>query len=96
MDMPGAKKEDVNLDVDDAKCCVTVTVDKKMHEMGEEKREKGEGWLIRERTMGKLQRVIIFPENADLQKADVCLFDGVLCFKVPKRELPHARKLAIK
>lgn len=96
-EIPGVTKENLHVEVDDARNAITVIAE----QSGETDEECGEGeskWLLRERTYGKSQRTIYLPDDADLDTAQEAeLNHGVLHFKVPKREdKVSKRKLTVK
>jgi len=91
MDMPGCSKEECNISVDEHKNMLTVTCERKACADPTE-----EGWLMRERPCGKMSRSVMFPDTADLTKADCKMENGMMCCCIPKREAPGARQLSIK
>ena len=78
VDLPGVSKDQLNISVDDAKGTLMIEAQrntgethKDVQQQGKEKEGKEDYWWRKERTSGKLQRVLQLPETADLHKAEV-------------------------
>lgn len=90
-ELPGMDIKDVQITM--ANGYLTVKGEKKQ----EEKEEK-EGYFRQERSYGTFQRVVALPENANLDKAEANLKNGVLTIDIPKKaNVPSKeRKLEIR
>ncbi|CAN0276069.1 unnamed protein product [Ectocarpus sp. 8 AP-2014] len=95
-DLPGMKKEDVSIDVDQESGVLTVSGERKS-----EKEEKGDGkdgdrkYHFVERSYGKTSRSVRLPEAADTANANADLTDGVLTITFPKKEAPVSSRFRI-
>lgn len=78
-DLPGVKKEDINLTVTDD----TLTISARRES---ERQEEHAGYYRSERQFGTFQRTITFPVPVDSSKARARLQDGVLEIRVPLLE----------
>ena len=88
-EMPGVKKEDINVSVDGA--LVTIS-----GEVKKEKEEKQGDQVIRsERYFGKVQRSFTLPQEIDEGQVDAKFTDGVLKLTLPLREKTKAKQIQI-
>ena len=89
-DIPGVKKEDINVRIDGN----VVQIDA---EVKREKETKGEGgkMLRSERYYGTVSRTFSLGQDVDETKADAKYADGVLTLELPKKASAAAKKLAI-
>ena len=86
-DLPGVRKEDIQVSIDAD--VVTLTAEVKRDK--EAAKEKDERVLHAERVYGKVSRSFTLPEEIDDAKAEAKFRDGVLELKLPKKA-PAARK----
>ncbi|WP_246147956.1 Hsp20/alpha crystallin family protein [Nonomuraea turkmeniaca] len=85
-ELPGLRREDVNVEVDGNELRIS-------GEINEEEKDKGN--MLRRRT-GKFVYRTILPTDADTEKIDGDLRDGVLAVRVPKTEQGRSRRVQIK
>ena len=90
IDLPGMKKEDINIEV----------VDNQLIISGERKLKnelKEDDYYKIETSIGKFQRVFSLPENIDIEKIEAKSEDGVLEVIIPKvEEKVNKKKIEIK
>ena len=88
-DLPGVKKEDIQVAIDGAQVTLSAEV----------KREKdvaeGERVLHTERTYGKLTRSFALPQELDEAKAEAKFKDGVLELTLPKKAAAARKAITI-
>ena len=91
-DLPGFKKDDISIDVDDGYLTITATRKSEY----EDKDKKG-NYVRVERSYGTYTRSFSL-DGIDSDKISASLNDGVLALTLPKEEkvLPKTRKLEIK
>jgi len=88
-DIPGVKKEDIDVRVDGN--VVTISA-----EVKREQEEKKEGRVLRsERHYGYASRSFSLASDVDDGKADAKYADGVLTLKLPKKAQSTAKRLSI-
>ncbi len=88
-DMPGMKKEDIEVDVQEGVLKISASKE-------DEHKEEKDGELVRqERYYGHYFRQIPLGTNIDEQQVSASLEDGVLEIKVPKLEQEQAKKVKI-
>lgn len=85
-EMPGIKKENVNLEVTENELEISA-------EMKEEKKEEDEksGFIRHERRYSKFYRKVPMPQPIDSEKVEAELKDGVLTVKLPKISQPERK-----
>ncbi|KAE8697126.1 17.5 kDa class I heat shock protein [Hibiscus syriacus] len=88
-DLPGLKKEEVNVEVDDER------VLKIYGERKEEKYDKNDKWHRMERCRGKFRRSFELPENAKTDGVKASMENGVMVVTVPKQEVKKPAKKMI-
>lgn len=87
--LPGVRKEDVKVDVQDN--ILTITGEKKS-----EKEEKGKTWLRRESSYGSFQRCFSLPEGLHTEDVKAAYKDGVLTLTMRKPMEVKSRGVNIK
>jgi HSP20 family protein len=88
-DIPGVKKEDIQIDVD----ANAVTVRAEMKQEKEEK--KDEKVIYSERSYGMVSRSFSLPTEVDAGGAKAEYKDGVLNLVLPKKANAQARRLSV-
>ncbi|WVZ56397.1 hypothetical protein U9M48_006936 [Paspalum notatum var. saurae] len=83
-DVPGLKKEEVKVEVEDG------NVLQISGERSKEKEEKTDTWHRVERSSGKFLRRFRLPENAKTEQIRAAMENGVLTVTVPKEEVKKA------
>jgi HSP20 family protein len=89
-DLPGLKKEDVNIELTDDSLAIE-------GERREEREEDREGYYRSERTYGSFHRVVPLPEGAIPETAKATFNNGVLevVLQAPPREVSRKRRVEI-
>ncbi|KAL0847257.1 hypothetical protein Bca101_020503 [Brassica carinata] len=77
-DLPGLKKEEVKVEVEDGNILQI------SGERSSENEEKSDKWHRVERSSGKFMRRFKLPENAKIDEVKACMENGVLSVMVPK------------
>ncbi|KAL4188517.1 hypothetical protein AMTRI_Chr08g202740 [Amborella trichopoda] len=88
-DLPGLKKEEVKVEVEEGR------VLKISGERKKESEEKNDMWRRIERSRGKFLRQFRLPENAKVDQVAASMEDGVLTVTVPKEEVKKPEVKAI-
>ncbi|KAL2248859.1 17.3 kDa class I heat shock protein-like [Sesamum indicum] len=89
VDVPGLKKEEVKVEVEDGRILQI------SGERSKEQEEKNEKWHRVERSSGKFLRRFRLPENAKLDQVKAAMENGVLTVTVPKEEVKKPEVKAI-
>ncbi|KAL0341332.1 UNVERIFIED_CONTAM: class I heat shock protein [Sesamum radiatum] len=89
MDVPGLKKEEVKVEVEDGRILQI------SGERSKEQEEKSDKWHRVERSSGKFLRRFRLPENAKLDQVKAAMENGVLTVTVPKEEVKKPEVKAI-
>jgi HSP20 family protein len=85
VDLPGMKKEDINIDIHENSLTISGERDFK-----EEVKE--EDYYKIETSFGKFERVFTLPENIDIENISANSADGVLEIVIPKQEKAVTKK----
>jgi HSP20 family protein len=86
VDLPGAKREDIALDL----VGTTLAIN------GELKEKEREGWFRhRTRRTGQFQYRVTLPRNVEADKIEAALEEGVLTVRIPKSEATRPRRIEI-
>ena len=98
-DMPGLTKDSTKVEVDEG--VLTITAERSTYQkVGDDKDETGTGYLRVERSQGMTKRSITLPSDADEQKIQASLDNGVLTVKVQKLQSsvkkPTIRNIPVK
>ena len=90
IDLPGVKKEDINIDLNDR--VLTISGERKFKE-----KVKKENYYKIETSFGKFERSFSLPEDADIDNIEAKTENGVLDIFIPKikKETPK-KKIEIK
>ncbi len=90
-DLPGMKKDDVHVDVEDG--LLTIRGERREERSGSE-----DGFYRTERSYGEFYRAIPLPEGVDAEKCDARYEDGVLevTMPMPKREERKGKRIRIR
>ena len=88
-ELPGFKKEDINIDIEDD--CLTISVERKV-----EDEDKRPNYVKRERVYGSFSRSFDV-SGIDVEKIEAAYNDGILTLNMPKKVevKPASRKLEI-
>lgn len=84
--LPGQKKEDISLDIQDKH--LRITVEKK-----EEKQQKEEYSYQEFKSVSSFERILKLPENVETGKVDASYEGGILIVSIPKKEKNKTKKI---
>lgn len=85
VDLPGVKKDDISIDIDDGK--LTISGERKIKE-----EVKEEDYYKVETSFGKFQRFFTIPKNIDVENITASSDNGVLEVVIPKLEKDKNKK----
>jgi len=89
-EVPGVKKEDINVTIDGNLLAISAEV------KNEKEVKEGEKVLRSERYYGKVSRTITLGQDVDEATAEAKYADGVLTLRLPKQAASKAKSLTIK
>lgn len=89
LDIPGVKKEDININVDNN--ILTIRGKKEM-----DKDHKDSNYYSRERFYGDFTRSMALPSGVNTDKIDADFNNGVLTIKMPKNKATSTKTIEIK
>jgi len=88
-DLPGVKKEDIQVAIDGAQVTLSAEIRR------EKEAAEGERVLHTERRFGKVSRSFALPQELDEAKAEAKFRDGVLELTLPKKAAPARKSITI-
>lgn len=89
-DLPGVKKEDINVGVERG----TVTISAKLEKTSDIK--KDDRLIRQERYSGSMQRAFTLGRDIDAEKIDASFQNGVLRVVLPKKEAAQQQRITIR
>jgi HSP20 family protein len=88
-ELPGVKKEDIQVSIDGPQVTLTAEVKK------EKEASQDERVLHTERVYGKVVRSFTLPQEVDESKAEAKFRDGLLELTLPKKEAAQRKQISI-
>ena len=88
-DIPGVKKEDIQVDIDDDQVSLRAEVKQ------EKEKKEGEKTVYSERSYGMVSRSFTLPVDVDAKGAKAEYKDGVLNLTLPKKGNGSAKRVAV-
>jgi HSP20 family protein len=88
-EIPGAKKEDINVNVDGSQVAISAEV------KNEKEVKEGEKVLRSERYYGKVSRTFMLDQDVDDTAAEAKYNNGILELRLPKRASAKSKNIAI-
>jgi HSP20 family protein len=88
-DLPGVKKDDIQVTIDGAQVTLTAEVKREKEAAADER------VLHTERVYGKVSRSFTLPQEVDEANAEAKFRDGVLELKLPKKAAPTRKQVTI-
>jgi HSP20 family protein len=89
IDLPGVKKEDIDISVNDG--VLVVSGERKL-----EKKEEKPNYTRIESFFGRFERAFKLPSDADLDNIEAKYEDGVLKIFIPKKQKPAGKRIEVK
>ena len=89
-ELPGM--DDADVDVSVAQGMLTIRGEKKV-----EREDRDDGYVLRERSYGRVERIVPLPDGLDLDAAEASFKNGVLTVRIPKTAEAQAthRRIAV-
>ena len=94
MDLPGMDEHDVNVELDHNVLKIS-SVHTENAEKKNDKNEKEDKYLIRERRMMSFSRSFTLPDDVDGSKISATFKNGILALTMPRTSAPAPKKIAI-
>jgi HSP20 family protein len=88
-ELPGAKKEDIQVDVDGTQVTLSAEVKR------EKEATEADRLIHTERMYGKVSRSFTLPQELDEEKVEAKFKDGVLQLTLPKKAAPARKAITI-
>ena len=88
-ELPGVKKEDINVTIDGAQVTLAAEVKR------EKEATENDRLLHTERTFGKVTRSFTLPQELDEAKVEAKFTDGVLELALPKKAAAERKRISI-
>jgi HSP20 family protein len=88
-ELPGVKKDDLNISIEGN--VLTISAESK-----QEHEENESNFYMKERFQGKVSRSFRLPEEADTNKVDANLQNGVLTLRIPTKETAKPKRIEVK
>ena len=88
-DIPGVKKEDIQIDIDDGRVSLRAEVKQEKEE------KKDEKVVYSERSYGAVSRSFVLPVEVDAKGASAEYKDGVLNLTLPKKSNGSAKRITV-
>lgn len=89
-DLPGVKKEDINVNVDRGTVMISARIEKATEQ------KEGDRVIRQERYSGSMQRAFTLDGNIDTDKIDASFQDGVLRVVLPKKESSQQQRVTVR
>ena len=89
-DIPGVKKEDINITIDGNRVSVSAETKRESEE------KEGDKVIRSERYYGKVYRSVVLDCDVDQEQADAAYDNGVLTLTLPKKANAAAKQLTVK
>lgn len=89
-ELPGAKKEDIAIEIDGATVSISAKVDTQVE------RKSGDRLLYSERSHESYARSFELPQAVDSGAADAKFEDGVLTLTLPKKDAPKSTRVSVR